>query len=151
MRGGGGAPVPTLFNQKIGLFHEKIICSEQPIMQNKHQKSCWCPNVPSPNVGTPTTKKKFDAYFAFQAILSILFFHEKSPIFWVKRVGTGTPPTPLIWILSHVYPKFDRLFFAHFQGDQSTIELMRYCPPFMYYVFHHIYGQFQGKLSFGQF
>ena len=26
--GGRGAPVPTLFNQKIGLFHEKIICLE---------------------------------------------------------------------------------------------------------------------------
>ena len=37
-------------------------------------------------------------------------------IFWVKRVGTGTPPSPLIWILSQVYPKFDRLFLAHFLG-----------------------------------
>ena len=37
MRGGGGAPVPTLFNQKMGLFHEKIICLEKPKMQNKDQ------------------------------------------------------------------------------------------------------------------
>ena len=36
MRGGGGGPVPTLFNQKMGLFIEKIICLEQPQMQNKH-------------------------------------------------------------------------------------------------------------------
>ena len=64
----------------------------------------FCPNrldpLPSPNVGTPTTKKKFWCLFCILGYSKHIIFSWKSPIFWLKRVGTGAPPTPLIWILS---------------------------------------------------
>ena len=33
-------------------------------------------------------------------------------------------------------------------GAQWPHYMMRYQPPLTYCVFHHIYGEFQGKLSF---
>ena len=81
-----------------------------------------------------------------------IIFSWKSPIFWVKRVGTGTPPLPphldIVPSLSQVWPPFSCPFF---RGSNKLLNWWDIAPPFMYYVFHHIYGQFQGKLSFGQF
>ena len=38
----------------------------------------------------------------------------KKSHFLVEKGWDWDTPTPLIWILSQVYPKFDRLFLAHF-------------------------------------
>ena len=70
----------------------------------------------------------------------------KKSHFWVK--SWDWDPPPLIWILSQVWPPFSRPFF---RGSNKLFNWWDIAPPFMYYVFHHIYGQFQGKLSFGQF
>ena len=58
----------------------------------------FCPNRLNPRSPPRTLghPKKIDVYFSFKAILSILFFSWKSPIFWVKKVGTGKP-LPLLW------------------------------------------------------
>ena len=93
----------------------------------------FCPNrlgpPPSPNVGTPTTQKKIWCLFCILGYSKHIIFSWKSPIFWVKRVGTGTPPSPLIWILSQVYPKFDRLFLAHFLGGPINYWIDEILPP----------------------
>ena len=93
----------------------------------------FCPNrldpPPSPNVGTPTTKKKFWCIFCILGYSKHIIFSWKSPIFWLKKVGTGAPPPPLIWILSQVYPKFDRLFLTHFLGGPINYWIDEILPP----------------------
>ena len=73
--------------------------------------------------------KFFWCLFCILGYSKHIIFSWKSPIFWVKRVGTGTPPSPLIWILSQVYPKFDRLFLAHFLGGPINYWIDEILPP----------------------
>ena len=53
---------------------------------NLPQLALACPYVRRPSPPLPeswgTQIKKNDVFFAFWAILSILFFHEKVPFFW---------------------------------------------------------------------
>ena len=57
-------------------------------------------------------KKIFNVYFAFQTILSNLFFHENLPFFGFFLVGTGEPPPSL-----GNWPNFFRFFFAQPGGN----------------------------------
>ena len=78
------------------------------------------PPCPLPVVWAAKKRKKFNVYFAFQAILSILFFHEKCHFFgWDNQLGLQDPH-----------------------------ELIRYGPPFMYCVFHHISGHLPRQIWF---
>ena len=68
-----------------------------------------------------------------------------------QNLGLADPHPPHLDIvpsLSQVWPPFSCPFF---RGSNKLLNWWDIAPPFMYYVFHHIYGQFQGKLSFGQF
>ena len=68
-----------------------------------------------------------------------------------KDWDKGHPPPPHLDIvpsLSQVWPPFSYPFF---RGSNKLLNSWDIAPPFMYHVFHHIYGQFQGKSSFGQF
>ena len=81
-----------------------------------------------PNIGIPKKGRK-KCLFWILGYSKHIIFSWKSPFFWVKRVGTGTPPSPLIWILSQVYPKFDRLFLAHFLGGPINYWIDEILPP----------------------
>ena len=87
------------------------------------------PAPPRQKLGRPKLKKKCWCLFCILGYCKHIIFSWKSPIFWVKRVGTGTPPSPLIWILSQVYPKFDRLFLAHFLGGPINYWIDDILPP----------------------
>ena len=84
---------------------------------------------PPRTLGHQQLKKKFWCLFCILGYSKHIIFSWKSPIFWVKRVGTGTPPSPLIWILSQVYPKFDRLFLTHFLGGPINYWIDEILPP----------------------
>ena len=76
---------------------------------------------------------------------------KKSHFLGEKGWDWDTPLPPHLDIvpsLSQVWPPFSRPFF---RGSNKLLNWWDIAPPFMYYVFHHIYGLFQGKLSFGQF
>ena len=73
------------------------------------QKIFWanlgfCPNrldpPPPQTLGHQQLNIFFLCLFRILGYSEHIIFSWKSPIFWVKRVGTGTPP--LIWILSQV-------------------------------------------------
>ena len=68
------------------------------------KKLGFCPNQvdppPSPKVGTPKTKKNW-CFFCILGYSKHIIFSWKSPIFGVKRVGTGKPH-PLLWQNHHV-------------------------------------------------
>ena len=87
------------------------------------------PRPPPRKLGHPKLIKKNWCLFCILGYSKCIIFSWKSPIFWVKRVGTGTPPSPLIWILSQVYPKFDRLFLAHFLGGPINYWIDEILPP----------------------
>ena len=84
---------------------------------------------PPQTLGHQQPKKNFWCLFCILGYSKHIIFSWKSPIFWLKRVGTGAPPPPLIWILSQVYPKFDRLFLAHFLGGPINYWIDEILPP----------------------
>ena len=74
---------------------------------------------------------------------TLILYHIMTPM------GHPHPPhLDIVPSLSQVWPPFSCPFF---RGSNKLLNWWDIAPPFMYYVFHHIYGQFQGKLSFGQF
>ena len=90
-------------------------------------------------------------WFAILPFRFIIFFMKKSHFLGEKGWDWDTPLPPHLDIvpsLSQVWPPFSCPFF---RGSNKLLNWWDIAPPFMYYVFHHIYGQFQGKFCFGQF
>ena len=111
--------------------------------------------TPPPRMlGHQKLKKKVMFIFHFFILgysKHIIFFMKKSHFLGEKGWDWDTPLPPHLDIvpsLSQVWPPFSCPFF---RGSNKLLNWWDIAPPFMYYVFHHIYGQFQGKLSFGQF
>ena len=86
----------------------------------------WSP-LPPQRLGHQS--KKNDVYFALEAIVGILVFLKNIFmdifIFWLGLRYLGVQPTINWWDIT--------------------------LPPFMYCVFHHIYGHFPCKFNFGKF
>ena len=74
----------------------------------------------------------------FRLFWAYYFFLENSHFLGEKGWDWDTP-TPLIWILSQVYPKFDRLFLAHFLGGPINYWRSKNCPfsnpPILFFPF----------------
>ena len=84
---------PTLYDYDVlnhtnYIFHESF---QNKFFQSKFLVKVWdfVPRglTPSPNVGIPKKEKINDVYFAFYAILSILFFHENFHFFGWDWLG----------------------------------------------------------------